>query len=187
MSEGRGVLILVVGPSGAGKDTLIRAAKQHFAGCDRVVFPRRIASRPPDGDEDNIFIESQAHDRLDGDGAFALRWSAHGLSYAIPRGIEVDLAHGACVVCNVSRTVVAQARERYATHVVAVTAAPQILAERLALRRRASDGDLASRVRRSVEIAVSADVVIDNSGPPEVAVGHFVQEIGRVFEARNRS
>ena len=71
-------------------------------------------------------------------------------------------------MCNVSRTVVADARARYA-HVTAVliTAPPELLAARLKQRARPSDGAIEQRVRRRVDDAFVPDVVIDTVGPIE--------------------
>jgi len=43
--RGRGTLVLVVGPSGAGKDSVIGALRQRLAGDDRVAFARRVITR----------------------------------------------------------------------------------------------------------------------------------------------
>jgi ribose 1,5-bisphosphokinase len=54
------------------------------------------------------------------------------------------------VICNVSRTIIAAARERYArAAVVMITAPAEILAARLAARDRTSDGNVADRMARS--------------------------------------
>ena len=147
---GPGRLVLVVGPSGAGKDTLIARARL-ICRDDRVVFPRRVITRAASAAEDNDTLSDEAFDNALAGGAFALAWNAHGLKYGIPRSIDADIRQDRIVVCNVSRTVVADARARYA-HVTAVliTAPPELLAARLKQRARPSDGAIEQRVRRKV-------------------------------------
>jgi ribose 1,5-bisphosphokinase len=166
---GPGRLLLVVGPSGAGKDTLIGRAREACRHDAAVVFPPRVVTRPPSEFEDNRFVPIDAFQHAAEAGAFALWWSAHGNMYAITRSVDVDLSAGRAVVCNVSRTVVEAARRRYANVVaVLVTAPPAVLADRLAARGRASDGGVTERMTRN-ELAGAAgrpDVVIDNVGDP---------------------
>ena len=50
---GPGRLVLVVGPSGAGKDTLLRFAKAACVESGNIVFPRRIITREASASEDN--------------------------------------------------------------------------------------------------------------------------------------
>jgi len=44
------MLVLVVGPSGAGKDSLLKAAREEFRGDPRIGFARRVITRPADPD-----------------------------------------------------------------------------------------------------------------------------------------
>ena len=107
---GPGRLVLVVGPSGAGKDTLIALARDQCAGDAMVVFPRRIVTRPPSGSEDHDSVSPSAFDRAAGQGAYAFWWEAHGLKYALSAAIDAELRAGKTVVCNVSRAVVSALR-----------------------------------------------------------------------------
>jgi ribose 1,5-bisphosphokinase len=59
---------------------------------------------------------------------------------------------------------------------VLVTAPADVLRQRLAARRRSSDGDLGKRIARSdsAECAVDPDVVIANVGAPTIAAGKLL-------------
>jgi ribose 1,5-bisphosphokinase len=166
-----GGFVLVVGPSGAGKDTLLDLAKSALAGDDRFVFPRRLVTRPVSAFEDHDTIGEAVFEAGLRAGAFALAWRAHGLGYAVP-GETLALARaGRTIVVNVSRKEVAGARERLPrVAVVEITASPEILAQRLAARARPDDGDLEKRLARSRDIPrIGADCVIRNETTPQAA------------------
>jgi ribose 1,5-bisphosphokinase len=165
---GPGRLVLVVGPSGAGKDTLLAAARAACAGVDGIVFPRRVVTRQASAFEDNDEISPEAFRQACGRGDFAVHWQAHGHGYGLPRGIDDDIGAGRTVVANVSRGVVDAMRRAYAdVTVVLITAPPEILEQRLAARARRSDGQLADRLGRVVEGAAAPDVTIVNVGSVE--------------------
>ncbi|TXN03421.1 phosphonate metabolism protein/1,5-bisphosphokinase (PRPP-forming) PhnN [Methylobacterium sp. WL103] len=168
-----GGFVLVVGPSGAGKDTVIAAARARLAGDPRFVFPRRLVTRPPSAHEDNAEIAEADFSRAAAAGAFPLHWRAHGLGYAIPPDALEEAARGRIVVCNVSRRVIEAARRTLpSVHVVAITAAPETLAARLAARGRPEDGDLGARLARTVR--TEADATVANDGDRSVAAAGFV-------------
>jgi len=173
---GPGRLVLVVGPSGAGKDSILRIAEAELAGNPRFVFPKRLVTRPPSLDENNVGLGEEDFVTLAETGSFALHWRAHGHGYGLPLSVNVAILAGATVVCNVSRTIIETARARYAdVAVVEITAAPGVLAARLAARRRTSDGPLAMRLDRASAFAdLRADVTIDNGGRLEDAATHFM-------------
>jgi ribose 1,5-bisphosphokinase len=175
---GPGRLVLVVGPSGAGKDTLIELARAALRDDPSVVFPRRVVTRAA-SDEPHDTMDPDAFDKAARAGAFALTWDAHDLRYGIPAHIDADIRAGRSVVCNVSRAIVATARERYAdVRVVLVTAPTEILAARLAARARGSDGDLARRLARSENFAaLAADCVIANVADPETGAAALTAAI----------
>lgn len=163
---GPGRLVLVVGPSGAGKDTLIGLARAACADDGNVVFPRRVVTRQASSFEDNEQTSLDAFWRAQMKGEFAVYWEAHGHCYALRRAIDDDIRAGRTVVANVSRSVVGAMRCAYAgVTVVSITAPPDVLAGRLAARARDSDGGIAGRLGRAVDDAAAApDVTIVNVG-----------------------
>ena len=176
---GPGRLILVVGPSGAGKDTLLSLARAACIDDGNVVFPRRVVTREASAFEDNEQVSFEAFRQARSQGDFAVHWEAHGHCYALPRAIDDELRAGRTVVANVSRTVIDAMRRAYAdVVVVSITAPPEILAERLAKRARSSDGQIADRLNRAVDgVAAAPDVTVTNVGDVEHHARELVQII----------
>ncbi len=171
------MLVLVVGPSGAGKDTVLGLARSALAGDPRFHFVRRVITRPADaGGEDHEAVS----DAVFAQRAFALQWEAHGLRYGIPVEAAEQLARGVVVVANVSRGVIEAAAERFAVRVVVVTAPPAVLAARLAARGRETAEDVARRLGRDVPIPqhVAVETVV-NDGTPGEAADRFVSALIR--------
>jgi ribose 1,5-bisphosphokinase len=174
---GPGRLVLVVGPSGAGKDTLLDLARAACKGDIGIVFPRRVVTRPASLAEDNAQVTPDDFREALARGEFAVHWAAHGHGYALPRTIEDDIRAGRTVVFNASRTVIEAARRAYANLVVVlITAPPSVLAERLATRARDSDGPIEPRLHRAVDEFV-ADATIVNVGAIEPHAQSLVEII----------
>jgi ribose 1,5-bisphosphokinase len=173
--------VLIVGPSGAGKDTLIDLVRTACADNPRIVFTRRVVTREASPFEDNETMTPQAFLRAQAAGDFAIHWEAHGHGYALRRAIDGHIRAGCIVVANVSRTVVATLRRAYAdVIVVAITAPPDVLRARLAGRARGSDGPIGQRLERVVdESATTADVTIINVGDPDRHARDLMQAILR--------
>jgi len=176
---GPGRLILVVGPSGAGKDTLLGLAKAACAEDRGIVFPRRVITRQASASEDNEEVSLGTFQEALTRSEYAMHWEAHGHCYALSRAIDDEIRAGHTVVANVSRTVVAAMRGAYASvRVVSITAAPNVLAERLAMRGRGSDGRIEHRLHRTVDEAAAApDVTIVNTGSAEYHARQLVRII----------
>jgi ribose 1,5-bisphosphokinase len=185
---GPGALVVVVGPSGAGKDTLIGLARALCADDPNIVFPRRAVTRAASAAEDHDSVTPEQFDAAIGQGAYAFWWEAHGLRYALPAAIDAKLCDGKTVVCNVSRAVVGALRARYANlTVVLVTAPKAVLLARLAARGRESGGDVAQRLDRAAAIDdIDPDIVIENIAEPH-AGGAELAKVLRGDERPTRS
>ena len=172
-----GVLILVVGPSGAGKDALLAAAREACASEARFRFVRRVITRPADaGGEPHEAVTEAAFAARD----FALVWRAHGLAYGIPADIAADLAAGRVVVANVSRTVIAEAARRFPVRVIAVTAPPDVLAARLAARGREDAAGTARRLVRAVGLPAGVPIeTMANDATLAEGVTRFLAALSR--------
>ncbi|TWI22279.1 phosphonate metabolism protein/1,5-bisphosphokinase (PRPP-forming) PhnN [Mesorhizobium tianshanense] len=173
-----GTLVLVVGPSGAGKDTLLNLARDALAGDDRFKFVRRIITRPAGGGENSAFAAEEAFQRLVAENRLALHWQAHGLFYGLPIIVDEWLANGDMVIANASRAILADARRRFPRlKIVNVVASPELIAHRLRSRGREAGDDIGQRLKRGGKLeAEGSDVVtVDNSGRPHVAAEHLVR------------
>jgi len=176
---GPGRLVLIVGPSGAGKDTILAQVRAATRDGDRIFIPRRVVTRAADDTEDHDTLSEAAFQRAVAEGAFTVWWTAHGHTYGVPASAEDAVKSGRTVICNVSRAVIEPLRQRFASvTVVLVTAPIDVLRQRLAGRNRASDGDLAERLARSEAAAeVEADVVILNVDTPETAAARLLDAV----------
>jgi len=87
---GPGRLVLVIGPSGAGKDTLIAWARDRCRNDPTIVFPLRIVTRPASSAEDHATVSADEFERVLASGGFSLWCRAHGHSYALPRAIDAE-------------------------------------------------------------------------------------------------
>ena len=166
------MLILVVGPSGAGKDTLIDGARTRLAADPRYRFVTRDITRPREaGGEDHNPVTPGVFAARRAAGHYAHAWEAHGLGYGIPADIADDLARGHCVIANVSRAVLTDAAARFPTRILEITAPVETLARRLAARGRETEADIAARLSRAVPLPAGLDIArIDNTGAIEDSI-----------------
>ena len=176
MSVGR--IFAVVGPSGAGKDTLMAAAQAAIPGLHLV---RRVITRPEAaGGEPFEGVGEAEFQRRERAGGFALHWRAHGLAYGIPASVRETMASGGDVIFNGSRAMLDAAALAFpGLRVIHVTARPEVLARRLAARGRESAGQIAGRLARAVPpIPAGVPVTeIDNSDALEDAERAFIAAV----------
>jgi ribose 1,5-bisphosphokinase len=170
-----GRLFTLVGPSGAGKDTILAAA---VARRPDLHWVRRAITRPESaGGEPFEGVSEPEFQHRAALGAFALTWAAHGLSYGIPATVRDVLAAGQDAIFNGSRAVIPEARRVFpGLRVILLTAAPDILAARLAARGRETEADIRARLSRSTLDAgdLAPCSVIENNTTPEAAVDRLL-------------
>lgn len=168
-------LFLVVGPSGAGKDTLLAGA---MAADPRLHWARRVITRPESagGEPFEGATEAEFAERL-AQGEFALHWDAHGLRYGVP---FAELPQGRDVIVNGSRAAIPQALAAFpALKVIHITAPVAILADRLAARGRESRDEIAARLSRA-DLSLPADlpvIEIVNDASPETGAARLLQAL----------
>ena len=166
------MIIAIVGPSGAGKDTLIRGA---LAARPDLRLARRVITRATEAggeDFDGVTPEDFAARKARGD--FVIAWEAHGLSYGIPK----DQVTGAGdVIFNGSRAALPEAVRVFpGLRVILVTAPGIVLAARLAARRRETAEDIRARLSRAafeMPEGIPFQPVI-NDASPEIGVARLL-------------
>ncbi|WBU64385.1 phosphonate metabolism protein/1,5-bisphosphokinase (PRPP-forming) PhnN [Paracoccus aerodenitrificans] len=165
--------IAVVGPSGAGKDTLMRKAAEALPDIELV---RRVITRPAgDGSEDFEAVAETEFAARQEQEAFILDWQAHGLRYGIPRP-----ARQGTHLVNLSRRILRQAAMALpGLSVIHVTATADVLATRLAERGRETAKEIAARIAREAEFdpAGLQVVTVDNSGELDDAASAFIAAV----------
>jgi ribose 1,5-bisphosphokinase len=161
-----GHLYYVMGPSGAGKDSVLAWVREHGAGHG-VLCAHRYITRPAHaGGENHVALSEAEFQSREQRGLFALTWRAHGLHYGIGNEVEHWLARGADVLVNGSRGAFDKACERFPSlRPVLITASAQSIAKRLAARGRETEADIAARLARiDAYPTPPGGVVIHNDG-----------------------
>jgi len=158
-----GLLILVVGNSGSGKDSIMRGVIE--------LYPTELK------EEDFSKLALQ--------GVFVLKWHIYGLDYGIPIEIDDWLKKGHPVLVNVSRSIIKKARSIYHNIVVVFIDAPfEITLKRIKERARESGLRLEERIQRARrnQDLPDADFIVDNSGELEIAIDQFLSYLIRVVK-----
>jgi len=167
-------LIVVVGPSSAGKDSVISAWLDTVPAAQRPRRARRTITRAFDPNEDHEPLQAEAFLAEAAAGAFAFHWQAHGLHYGIRHAQLAPLHAGAWVVMNGSRAHLPLLRRHApSAQVVEIHAPPQVLQARLHTRGREPSATRQQRLARQVEQEAGAALRIENTGTLAEAVGRI--------------
>ena len=170
-----GCLLLVIGASGVGKDSVLKAVQQRYAGHPQVRFLKRVITRPS-------VPENEVHDSLtEGEflraqslGEFAVSWQANGNHYGLPQHAQDLILDGKVVVANGSRGALEAITAAFPTlDVVLITANQATLSQRLHSRTRDTAEQITQRLQRNKQLDQQlhqAHTIINNDGPLQIAV-----------------
>jgi len=166
------MIFAIVGPSGAGKDTLIAGA---LAARPDLRLVRRVITRPTGAGGEDFEGVTEADFAIRRErGDFALHWQAHGLSYGIPRA---QVTGPGDVIFNGSRAALPEAATVFpGLRVILVTAPDAILATRLAARGRETEADIRQRLTRAaftLPAGITAETVV-NDGALETGIARLL-------------
>ncbi|HKS15621.1 MAG TPA: phosphonate metabolism protein/1,5-bisphosphokinase (PRPP-forming) PhnN [Pseudomonas sp.] len=187
--DSSGRLIYLMGPSGAGKDSLIEMSRARLLAAG-VGVARRVITRSAEAKgEDAIGVSVDEFARLKAAGALALDWQANGLAYGIPASIDASLEEGMHVLVNGSRAYLGHARARYPDLLaIQLEVDPAVLRQRLLARAREPVVQIEQRLVRGHQLQRVQDGsvrALDNSGALEDAARglmRILREEGLVAE-----
>jgi ribose 1,5-bisphosphokinase len=173
-------LVFVIGPSGAGKDSVLRGLRANWSFAAPAHFACRTITRPvsPD-DEQHEAVDAHSFRQMLQAQIFCMHWQANGLSYGIRQTELAPLGTGQWVFVNGSRGYLPQVLQTWPNAtVVHISASHHVLAQRLTQRGRETMDAVARRLAREVSLALPPHVVsIDNNASLDESVNKLRQAL----------
>lgn len=178
-----GSLFYVIGPSGAGKDSIIEGSLAALPAELPIIRAHRYITRPAcAGGENHVELTPDDFIRRRNAGLFLFCWESHGYAYGIGREVVFWLEAGFNVIMNGSRAYLEEAVEKWSELVpILITLDVGVLRSRLEARGRESPDEIESRLERAQAFAVNHPrlMVVENNGPLEDAVNRMCQVLRR--------
>ncbi|WP_157678643.1 ribose 1,5-bisphosphokinase [Oleiphilus messinensis] len=180
-SMARAKLFYMMGPSGSGKDSILKACREHAELRDDCFVAHRYITRKPEVmGENHIWLSSREFQWRVLREAFAMYWQANGYYYGIGAEIDHWMGKGINVIVNGSRDFLEKAQSLYPNQLVPIylSVSQSRLRERLLKRGRESSAEIEARLRRAewLEKSLTSDVnVIDNNRTLDDSVDQFLQ------------
>lgn len=164
-------LILIVGPSGVGKDTLLKKIRNKI----EAYFVSRHITRAPDDSEQNYFVTPKEFLKLKEQGFFVATWNAHSFDYGIAKD---ELQDGANII-SVSRSSVGDFEKMFDDVVtINITAPKEICNQRLHQRNRENENDIKERLLNSSKPICAKNLIqFSNDLPLELSTLKFLELI----------
>ena len=169
-------LIYVIGPSGAGKDSLLNSLRQEMANLAAITdpatppplyFAKRTITRSHDqSNEDHEVVDPSHFESLVNSEAFGMHWFANGLHYGIRHQELAPMSESTWVMVNGSRAYLEEAKQCFpGLTVLFITAPIEVLRARLLSRGRENEQAIEARLSRSKDVALGPqDLCVSNGG-----------------------
>jgi guanylate kinase len=150
----RGRLIVVSGPSGAGKDTLIRAALDAIP--ELALIASATTREPREGEvdgRDHVFLSREEFERWIDEGRL-LEWAEYsGNLYGTPKqSVEEFLEKGRSVILRIELQGARQIKERRPDALMVFVRAPSLVETRRRLESRATESSASVESRMATAI-----------------------------------
>ena len=178
-----GQLLYTIGPSGAGKDSVLAGLKARvLSSACRLQLARRTITRPLQADgEQHESMEETSFERCLAAGGFAMYWRANGLCYGVRHEEMAALPHVAWLLVNGSRAHLPTALQQF-PHlcVLHITASETTLRARLHARGRETAEAIEARIARNPPLSLPSSVrviEIRNDGTLDEAGDHLLREL----------
>jgi len=149
-------LIYVMGPSGAGKDSLLDWLKSRLPPESPIYFAKRTIDRPLQAlGEQHESVDSATFERLQQEQSFAMHWLANGRQYGVRHSELEPLKQQQWLLVNGSRAYLPEALRQFdGMTVLHISASADILRARLLTRQRETPQAVEARVQRAVAFSV---------------------------------
>lgn len=163
-------MIYIIGPSGAGKDSLLNSLRQdmtRMATPPPLYFAQRTITRSHhQSNEDHEAVDESSFESLLRSHAFALNWFANGLHYGVRHTELAPMSEGTWVMVNGSRAYLDESKLRFpGLTVLYITAPTGVLRARLLSRERETALDIEARLIRSQSfVPEPQDLFVSNDG-----------------------
>jgi ribose 1,5-bisphosphokinase len=168
-----GRLVYIIGPSGAGKDSVLDALRGRWQAPPAAHWARRTITRPtsPHGEQHEA-VDAPVFNDLLRACALGMHWSANGLRYGVRLEELRPLQDGHWVFVNGSRGYLPELLQAWPqATIVHIGASIPVLHARLVARGRESAQAISERLAREIEIELPADSIsIQNDGALNEAV-----------------
>jgi ribose 1,5-bisphosphokinase len=149
-------MIYVMGPSGAGKDSLLDWLRNKLPPQSPIHFAKRTIDRPLQAlGEQHESVDATTFDRLQKEKSFAMHWLANGRQYGVRHGELEPLRQQQWLLVNGSRAYLPEALRQFdGLNVLHISASADILRARLLARQRETPEVVEARVQRAVAFSV---------------------------------